>query len=162
MISLKPELIARLLPVVKEADPEIDRITSAGILEDGSIICAAAIGNEQIGIKIQNGQVETRPMSGDPTQLKPIGDATTAQFSQQPDTPDRIATNLQRIGDPIVAGWLHQVKQVLETSDDLPSAKEALFQLYPDLDAAELTEQMTDAMALASMAGFWEAQDGNN
>jgi hypothetical protein len=97
--------------------------------------------------------VEIRLLNPD----RATGDSPTAQFSQKQDTPDRIATNLQKLGDPIVGGWLRQIEQMLATSDDLETAREALFQLYPDLDSTDLAEQMTDAMAAASMAGFWEA-----
>jgi phage gp29-like protein len=137
----------------------LDRILSAQINDDESIVCVGQDGIKQVACKITDTNTSIRLLN--PDQIK--GDSpTTAKFSQQLDTSSQIADNLQRMGDPIVGGWLHQIKQLLETSDDLSSAREALFQLYPDLDGSELTQQMTDAMALASMAGFWEAQDANN
>jgi phage gp29-like protein len=151
-----------LISIVNESYTDgLDRILSARENDDGSIVCVGQDGVKQVACKITDTKVEIRLLN--PDQVK--GDSpNTAKFSRQPDTSDQIAVNLQRIGDPIVAGWLQQIQQVLETSDDLPNAREALFQLYPELDSSDLTEQMTDAMALANMAGFWEAQqaDGDN
>lgn len=142
-----------LIEIIAEAYTDgLDRILAAEVADDDSILCVGQDGIKQIAVKIADGNFQIRLLN--PQQVE--GDKT-AKFNQQPDIPDRIATNLQRIGDPIVSGWLKQIEQMLETSDDLESAKEALFQLYPDLDSTDLTEQMTDAMALASMAGFWEA-----
>jgi phage gp29-like protein len=169
--KLSLELTAQLLPVVQEIEPTIDQITDAGIFEDGIILCMAQAGKSQFGIRIEDGQIEAIALDNtaqfsepedpsDPmfTQLNP-----TAQFSQpKQDTPDQIATNLQKLGDPIVGGWLRQIEQILMTSDDLETARDALFQLYPDLESTELTQQMTDAAAAASLAGFWEAEQDAN
>jgi hypothetical protein len=124
---------------------EVDRILSAGVDDRDNIICLAQDGDKRLAIEITDINIKIKLYN------------PTAKFSQEPDTPDRIATNLQHIGDPIFGGWLGQIKQMLETSDDLESMRESLFQLYPDLDGTELTKQMTDAMAVASMAGFWDA-----
>jgi phage gp29-like protein len=149
-----------LMSIVNESYTDgLDRILNAQINDDDSIVCVGQDGIKQVACKITDTNVSIRLLN--PDQIKG-NSPTTAKFSQRLDTSNQIADNLQGIGDPIVGGWLHQIKQVLETSDDLPSAREALFQLYPDLDSSELTEQMTDAMALASMAGFWEAQDASN
>ena len=143
---ISPALYPKLLLAIDEGwDEPVDRIASAQINNDGSIIAIAYSGDIALAVKIDDDSIE----------VKPIGDV--AEFSQQPDIPTQIATNLQQIGDPIVGGWLRQIEQMLATSDDLETAREALFQLYPDLDGTDLADQMTDAMALASMAGFWEA-----
>jgi hypothetical protein len=167
--TIDQSLYPQILAAAEEGyDEPLDRIESAQFDNDGNIIALAYSGDIPLAVKIDDEGVEvkefedssqfSRPEPGDLidpilTQLNP-----TAQFSQPPpNTPDRIATNLQKLGDPIVGGWLRQIEQMLTTSGDLETAREALFQLYPDLDSTELAEQMTDATALASMAGFWEA-----
>jgi hypothetical protein len=45
--KLSLELTAQLLPVVREIEPTIDRITEAGISEDGVIVCTAQTGKAQ-------------------------------------------------------------------------------------------------------------------
>lgn len=124
---------------------DVEQILGAGVDKSNNIICLAQDGSKQLAIEITNDDIKIKLFN------------PTAQFSAAPDIPTQIADNLQRIGDPLFGGWLNQIKQMLETSDDLETAREALFQLYPDLDSTELTDQMTDAMALASMAGFWAA-----
>jgi hypothetical protein len=147
MKLIPPERYPNLIQLINRTyTDEVEQILSAGSDENGTIICLAQDGNKQLAIEIGDDDVQIRLFN------------PTAQFAApKQDTPDRIATNLQKLGDPIVSGWLRQIEQVLATSDDLETAREALFQLYPDLDSAELTEQTTDATALASMAGFWEA-----
>jgi hypothetical protein len=135
-----------LIDIINETYTDgLDRILAAEIDDRDNIICLAQDGDKQLAIEITDSDIKIKLYN------------PTAKFRQEPDTPSQIATNLQKIGDPIFGGWLEQIKQMLETSDDLESMRESLFQLYPDLDGTELTEQMTDAMALASMAGFWEA-----
>ncbi len=143
--NVYPDLIALINETYTD---EVDRILSAGVDDRGNILCAAQDGDKKLAIEITDSDIKIKLFNSNPT----------AQFSSsKPDIPTQIATNLQRIGDPILGGWLSQIQQMLETSDDLASAQAALFQLYPDLDSTVLTEQMTDAMALASMAGFWAA-----
>jgi Protein of unknown function (DUF935) len=167
--TIDQSLYPQILAAANEGyDEPIDRIESAQFDNDGNIIALAYSGDIPLAVKIDGEAVEVEEFEDssqfsehepcdpiDPilTQLNP-----TARFSQpQQDTPDRIATNIQKLGDPIVGGWLRQIEQMLATSDDLEAAREALSQLYPDLDSTDLAEQMTDAMAAASMAGFWEA-----
>jgi hypothetical protein len=147
MKLIPPERYPNLIQLINRTyTDEVEQILSAGADENGTIICLAQDGNKQLAIEIGDNDVQIRLF--DPT----------AQFNApKPNTSDQIATNLQKLGDPIIGGWLRQIEQMLTTSDDLETAREALFRLYPDLDSTELTEQMTDATALASMAGFWEA-----
>jgi hypothetical protein len=146
MKLIPPDRYPNLIQLINRTyTDEVEQILSAGADENGTIICLAQDGRKQLAIEIGDDDVQIRRFN------------PTAQFSQQQDTPDRIATNLQKLGDPIVGGWLRQIEQMLATSDDLETAREALFQLYPDLDSTDLAEQMTDAAAAASMAGFWEA-----
>jgi hypothetical protein len=142
-----------LIDIINETYTDgLDRILAAEVADDDSIVCVGQDGVKQIAVKITDTDIQIRLI--DPNQIE----GGTARFTApKQDTPDRIATNLQKLGDPIVGGWLRQIEQMLATSDDLETAREALFQLYPDLDSTDLAEQMTDAMAAASMAGFWEA-----
>jgi hypothetical protein len=168
--SLYPQILAA---AEEGCDELIDRIESAQFDNDGNIIALAYSGDIPLAVKIGDETVEVEefedssqfsepeldgPINPILTQINP-----TAQFSApKPDTPDQIATNLQKLGDPIVGGWLRQIEQILMTSDDLETARDALFQLYPDLESTELTQQMTDAAAAASLAGFWEAEQDAN
>jgi hypothetical protein len=146
MKLIPPERYPNLIQLINRTyTDEVEQILSAGVDKNGTIICLAQDGNKQLAIEIGDNDVQIRLFN------------PTTQFSQQQDTPDQIATNLQKLGDPIVGDWLRQIEQMLATSDDLETAREALFQLYPDLDSTDLAEQMTDATAAASMAGFWEA-----
>ncbi len=149
MNQLSTESYPALMDLINETYTDrVEQILSAGIDDNGTVICVAQDGTKKLSIQIADTGIKIGLYNPKPT----------AQFSQPKlDIPDRIATNLQRIGDPIFGGWLSQIQQMLETSDDLESAREALFQLYPDLNSTDLAEQTTDAMATASMAGFWEA-----
>jgi phage gp29-like protein len=141
----------------REYTDGLDRVLSAQENDDGSIVCVGQDGIKQLECEITDTRIKFRLLN--PSQV----DSNTAQFmAPRQDTPDRIAANLQKLGDPIVGGWLRQIEQILTTSDDLETAREALFQLYPDLESAELTQQMTAATAAASMAGFWEAEQDAN
>ncbi len=136
-----------LIELVNETYAEqIEEIIEAGVNASGNIICVAQDGERQISIEIADGGIKVE-----------LYDPSAKFSAPKPDTSIQIATNLQKLGDPIVSGWLRQIEQMLATSDDLESAREALFQLYPDLNSTDLADQMTDAMALASLAGFWEA-----
>jgi hypothetical protein len=46
---------------------------------------------------------------------------------------------------------------MLLTSDDLPSARESLFSLWPELETDTLTADFAQALTLSSMAGYFEA-----
>jgi hypothetical protein len=143
-----------LIDIINETyTDELDQILAAEVADDDSIVCVGQDGIKQIAVKITDTDIQIRLINPDR-----VDDSNAAQFTApKQDTSDRIATNLQKLGDPIVGGWLRQIEQMLATSDDLETAREALFQIYPDLDSIDLAEQMTDAMAAASMAGFWEA-----
>jgi phage gp29-like protein len=131
----------------------VEQILGAGVDDNGNIFCAAQDGDKKLAIEITDTGIQIKLFNPNPT----------AQFTApKPDIPTQIADNLQTKANPIAFGWLKQIEQIFNTTDDLASAREALFQLYPQLDSSELKEQMTDALALASMTGFESAQTDAN
>jgi hypothetical protein len=150
MIKLNPESIAQLLPVVQEIEPTIDRITDAGISEDGVIVCTAQAGKSQVGIRIEDNQIEAIPLDD------------TAQFSEseQPDPIDPILTQLKPIGDATFSEWFEQLKDLMGDSKDLMEFRDKLSDSYPDLSATEFKAAMLDASTIAGMSGYLAARDG--
>jgi phage gp29-like protein len=147
MIKLNPESIAQLLPVVQEIEPTIDRITDAGISEDGVIVCTAQAGKSQFGIRIEDSQIEAIPLDD------------TAQFSspEQPDPIDPILTQLKPIGDATFAEWFTQLRDLMDDSKDLVEFRDRLTDAYPNLDSAQFKSAMLDASTIAGMRGYLDA-----
>jgi hypothetical protein len=69
------------------------------------------------------------------------------------------AVNLidKEVGDEQIGGWLDTIRDVILTADDLPTAREAIFGLYPELDTAKFAKNVENYLTLSSMAGYWEA-----
>jgi hypothetical protein len=152
MIKLNPESIAQLLPVVQEIEPTIDRITDAGISEDGVIVCTAQAGKSQVGIRIEDNQIEAIPLDD------------TAQFSEseQPDPIDPILTQLKPIGDATFSEWFEQLQSLMQDSENLVEFRDKLTESYPDLDASEFKQAMLDASTVAGMKGYSDASDNES
>ncbi|NCJ06668.1 DUF935 family protein [Synechococcales cyanobacterium C] len=78
----------------------------------------------------------------------------------EPDIIDQYTEQVRHQAGPIIARWTEQIRALAEGAPDLPSFAEQLYDLYPELQGAELQEIMERAMLAASLAGAYEAQEG--
>ena len=68
---------------------------------------------------------------------------------------------VERLGneaEPLLQTLLDPVQAALNTSSDLMDFREQLLNLYPDLDGKAFADLMGQALAVAELAGYWEAQ----
>lgn len=74
---------------------------------------------------------------------------------------DPTAPMVERLGneaEPLIQTLLDPVKDALNASRDLMDFREQLLNLYPDLDGKAFADLMGQALTVAELAGYWEAQ----
>lgn len=76
----------------------------------------------------------------------------------EPDTVDAFTNRLRKSAGDLTNGWLEQIKDLLDNSDNLVDFQEALTSLYPDLPIDEMSAIMAEAMTASRLAGHYEAQ----
>jgi phage gp29-like protein len=166
-----PSVISELLTAINSdgyGSEKIDRIISVASVpapgyEGDDTIVIAQSGIKQL-VFLMN---ETRP-EGQTFQsriLNPddLGDAANfAEYALEDDRDDLdILADRVRNLNPI-APWIEQLRDAMLDSTDLSSFAEGLTDRFADLDATDFRESMTQAMTIASMAGYLEAgNDGN-
>lgn len=89
---------------------------------------------------------------------------TPVAFADPPEPDDPMVPLVERLGAesaPLIDALLEPVRQLLDTyiedGRDLDDFREALADLYPDLDGRTFTDLMAQAMAVADAAGRFEA-----
>ena len=161
-----PSVISELLTAINSdgfGSEKIDRIISVtsvpapGYAGEDTIVIA------QSGIKqlvfLMN---DTRP-KGQTFQsriLNPddLGDAANFAEYAMEDDPDDLDLIADRVRDSNpIAPWIEQLRDSLVNSSDLSSFAENLTDRFNDLDATDFRTKMTEAMTIASMAGYMEA-----
>jgi len=78
-----------------------------------------------------------------------------------PAASDPTAPLVERLGneaEPLLQTLLDPVRSALNASSDLMDFRERLLDLYPDLDGKAFADLMGQALAVAELAGYWEAQ----
>jgi hypothetical protein len=79
-------------------------------------------------------------------------------FSEKPDRDD-IDVLADRIrGEDPIAPWMRQIQQALTSSTDLTSFSDGLTDLWDELDSKEFRDRMSQAVTIASLSGYLEAQ----
>jgi hypothetical protein len=90
--------------------------------------------------------------------LEEEGFDPSAQFkADAPDPIDPILTQLKPIGDATFAEWFSTLQELMQESENLAEFRDKLTESYPDLDAAEFKQAMLDASVVAGMRGYDDA-----
>lgn len=103
--------------------------------------------------KLENGDIEEAPQPPAPA---------TVEFAEAPQAAQAVqSAGVQLLGEgaaPVVAGWLAQVRDLVQAHSDLQALQDALLDAYSDLPTAELTELMALAFELAHLQGRDQAE----
>jgi hypothetical protein len=131
----------------------MDAILAAKIDDNGDIVAIGQDGKKILAIKIGDKQASIR--------LANYSDLASseaqARFSKNPDTQEQLISSFKAAGDEAIRDWMITIKDVILTADDLPTAKNAIFELYPELSGAEM--QVENYLTLASLGGYFEAEN---
>jgi phage gp29-like protein len=90
--------------------------------------------------------------------LEEEGFDSSVEFKTEDDPIDPILTQLKPIGDATFAEWFEQLQGLMQESDNLTEFRDKLTEAYPDLDASEFKQAMLDASLLASLKGYDDAK----
>jgi phage gp29-like protein len=140
-----------LIDIINETyTDELDRILSAQIADDDSIVCTGQDGTKRIAVKITDTKIQFRLINDN------------AQFSQpEPDDPiDPILTQLKPIGDATFTEWFTTLQGLMQESDNLVEFRDKLVDAYSDLDSAQFKSAMLDASTIAGLQGYSDAKQG--
>ena len=78
-----------------------------------------------------------------------------------PKTPDpavELGQQLDRRLSPIGAGWVEQIRQLVDEVDSLEQLRDRLFELHPNMTLDDYASVMADAMTAATLAGRTDIQ----
>lgn len=163
MITIPAEKLSLILiylntPAADGQDPpygdEMDEILAAKIDDKGDVIAIGRDGQKLLAIKIGNQETSIRLANYDELAKPESG----AQFAQYPIGQEQIISSIKDVGDEAISTWLNQIKDMLLTADDLETAQEAIFELFPDLKSDDLADDVSNCLTLASLAGYFEAE----
>jgi hypothetical protein len=130
----------------------IDSILAAKIDDSGDIIAIGQDGPKMLAIKITDTQVSIRLANYEEQEAK-----ESANFAKGVPSEDDLIAGFKQAGDEQFGGWLDTIKDVILTADDLPTAREAIFGLYPELDTAKFAKDVESYLTLASLSGYFSA-----
>jgi phage gp29-like protein len=150
---LPPETFPQLVQLVNLTYTDgIDSIGAARVEDNGDIIVVGQDGPKILAIKIgADNKIAIRLANADKMATE------QAQFSAPDISQEAIIDRLKTTGDREIGNWLNTVKDMLLTSDDISTARESLFSLWPDLETDTLESEFNQALTLSSMAGYFEA-----
>lgn len=160
-----PAILTELLTAINSdgtGSETIDRIISVasvpapGYTGDDTVVIAQS-GPKQLVFLMNDTREKGRTFQSRILNPDDIGDeADFAEYSMDDrDDLDILAGRLRTL-DPI-APWIEQLRDALVNATDLTTFSEQLSDRFADLDATSFRESMTQAMTIASMAGFMEA-----
>ncbi|HET8898096.1 MAG TPA: DUF935 family protein [Rhodanobacteraceae bacterium] len=72
------------------------------------------------------------------------------------DVPAHMVAPLERAAQPMVEGWLKQIRQLVNETTSLDALRDALFTLLPDMDIDQYGQVMQEALTAARLAGRYE------
>lgn len=132
----------------------MERINAAKFDDDGNIIAIGQDGGKILAIKITDTGVAIKLANYGEVKEPEEPAAKFAQASGQ----EAIVDSLKNIGDAQFEKWLDQIKDVVFTADDLGTAQEAIFEMFPQLDSAEFAQEVSQHLTLAGLQGYFEAE----
>ncbi|WP_313036591.1 DUF935 domain-containing protein [Stenotrophomonas acidaminiphila] len=83
--------------------------------------------------------------------------AAAAVPAAVPDREDQLVRLLAGAADPVVGGWVEQIRQLVDGAASLEEIRDGLLQVLPELDAARFAGVMQHALAIAGAAGMFDA-----
>lgn len=130
-----------------------------GPFNDGNILWGKFRG----GRKVFDVEVDVKSMDIDYAPAPETDPSEFAETSDPTDDPTAIQSALTNRANPIVEGWIDQVRTRLAEGDgDLADFAEKLDTLMPEMDANEYNTLMAEATSLSHLAGRASAQLGGN
>ncbi|MBN5006912.1 DUF935 family protein, partial [Stenotrophomonas maltophilia] len=69
-----------------------------------------------------------------------------------------LGQQLDRRLSPIGAGWVEQIRQLVDEVDSLEQLRDRLFELHPNMTLDDYASVMADAMTAATLAGRTDIQ----
>jgi hypothetical protein len=130
----------------------MEAILAAKFDDNGDIIAIGQDGPKVLAIKIGDKVTSIRLAN-----YEEQAEAETANFAKGTPTQADLINSLKQAGDGQIGSWLDAIKNVILTADDLEVAREAIFELYPELESAEFSAETANYLTLAGMTGYWEA-----
>lgn len=76
-----------------------------------------------------------------------------------PDREDQLSVLLAAQAQPLVAGWVERIDQLVQTAGSLEAIRDGIDSLAPQLDAAEFAQAMASALSVAYVAGVDDAKE---
>ena len=167
-----PALLAQLLAAINsdgDGSERIDRIISATSVpapgfDDDTIVIAQA-GIKQLVFLMNNSRPEGQTFQSRILNPDELGD--TANFAEYDLAEDDDRDDLDVIADRVreidpMKPWLNSLSDGLDGISNLADFAEYLTEAWDKLDPKEFRDRMTEAVTIASMAGYMEAgNDGN-
>jgi hypothetical protein len=132
----------------------MDSILAAKVDDNGDIIAIGQDGPKMLAIKIGDKETSIRLANYEEQAAK-----EPASFAQGVPTQEDLIAGLKSAGDEQIGDWLDTIRDVIFTADDLSTARDAIFSLYPDLESAKFAKSTADYLTLAGLSGFWEAEN---
>lgn len=83
--------------------------------------------------------------------------AAAAVPAAAPDREDQLVRLLAGAADPVVGGWVEQIRHLVDSAASLEEIRDGLLQVLPELDAARFAGVMQHALAIAGAAGMFDA-----
>jgi phage gp29-like protein len=136
----------------------MDQIFAAKLDDNGDVIAIGGDGGKILAIKIGDTETSIRLANFDDTK-DVLAPKEAAKFAKYPEGQEQIIDSIKNAGDREISAWLDNIKDVLLTADDLDTARDAVFQFYPDLDSAKFQSEIENHLTLASLQGYFEAEN---
>lgn len=87
-------------------------------------------------------------------------DYQTIDLAEELDTADSFTERLRNEVGALTDGWVEQIRELLDNSNDLADFRESIAELYPDLSIEDMSAIMGEALTAARLAGQYEAENG--
>lgn len=95
-----------------------------------------------------------------PTAAKLVAKAAgTGSDELSPDAADAFDARLNDAAEPVLRKMTDPVRRLVASAKSLQELRDGIFDLYPDIDGAEMADLMTDAVLAAKLAGMAEVDD---
>jgi len=85
-----------------------------------------------------------------------------AEAEEAEDQRDELTRQLDTLAEDELTAWIDEIRRIVDTAPDIPTAIERLEALYPDLSLDRLAALIGDGMAVANLQGRAEIQDSTD
>lgn len=133
---------------------EVEQILSAGVDDNGTIICLAQDGSKQLAISIGDDDIQIRLFNP-----QAVAGETAQMAAPENFAPDLVDSYVDQLKQQFpFKPWLQQAKELLMQSPNLEDYSAKLVDLYPEMPSGDFNQIMLDALTAASMAGYFDAE----